>query len=736
MVFTYHSIFSEEELQYILNLPEVLISKEEIDKKQSGSVYFNSALNEYIKNRLTQTFNNDFSNLQSIPMRWIKGDTVRHQDKGEKSFQNSYLVYINDSVGELILNDESYPMVGGTGYLFSEGIRHETRNTSLEPRLLIGPMSETGVSVGIPATTTLQGDGGVDTFYLRQGEDIVEYQKNSEGWNPITTFPITVNNTNPASILKVIFTTNIIVDNVAWYFICSTDGIQIGSSSLNNNERVNIDISGVTDYYGLIENGTEEFDGYNNIYIYNLIVSSTGSTLGAFDPGGWVGRSFFGASATDNYIINCSSTGPIPNGSGGIVGTYCCHPKNAAASMYIYGCSSSGTIDDQAGGIVGGSACSTDSEFTTEMYIEQCYSTGAIGPYGGGIVGSSALNYITSTSYISIYKCYSTGDIAAAAGGIVGAYVGSDTTSEIQLEIDSCYATGSIASDSGGICGDSVRNTNVINCYTTGYFDSDSGGAGIFGYSTNSTAINCYVSGSTNVANGYIFGNSATVPPSCYSEAQNSVDGITGGWNSINANTALTGVPTSGKVGSRWVATILNSPYELNGLGYTPYTINNITSTPQLNQTFIQTISAGESSVQAINADASGNNFSLLAIENGNPSSYDSITISSQTGIISTSSGTAPATYTLIIRSVGSYNITIFNLTIAYGAIQAEEIASCCDKTLDLKGLDYTTRNVLLAGNVIIGSSAIQRSPISYSELLMRKIAYASKRYEKDCLCF
>jgi hypothetical protein len=87
MVSTYQSIFSETELQHILNLPEVLKSKEIIDKKSSGVVNFSSALNETIKARLTQTFNSDFSNLQSIPLRWIRGDTPRHTDSGESSFQ-------------------------------------------------------------------------------------------------------------------------------------------------------------------------------------------------------------------------------------------------------------------------------------------------------------------------------------------------------------------------------------------------------------------------------------------------------------------------------------------------------------------------------------------------------------------------------------------------------------------------------------------------------------------------
>lgn len=723
MITYYNSIFSEEELQYILNLPEVLISKEAIDKKESGSIYFNSALTENIKDRLTQTFNNNFSNLQFIPMRWIKGDTLPHEDRGINSFQNTYLVYINDSVGELILNDESYPMVSGTGYVFSEGIRHKTLNTLSEPRLLIGPMSETGLSVGVPPTT-LQGDGALDTFYIQQGVGVIEYQKNSEGWNPIT-FPVTVNNTNPTSILKVIFTTNIILDSVNCYFICSTDGIQFGSSSLNNNQRVNIDISGVTDYYGLIMNGEDGSGAYNNIYIYNLIVSSTGSTL--LVEGGWVCRGYFGYNATNNYIINCSSTGPINNYCGGIVGWTSGISSSAASSMYIYGCSSSGTIGDFAGGIVGSSCCQSYGNFTAEMYIEQCYSTGEIGMGAGGIVGNYLAYNSDATSYVSIYKCYSTGDINPGyAGGIVGRLAGSELTSEIQLYIDSCYTTGSMmvpGDNCGGICGASVKNTNVKNCYTTGYIDTVNGAGGIFGPdATNSTAINCYVSGSTSEPLGYIFAGDNSIPPSCYSEAKNSVDGMTGGWNSTNANTVLTGAPTSNKVGSRWVATILNTPYELNGFGYTPYTANNITSTPQLNQIYTQTINAGESSVQAINAYASGNDFILLGIQDGNPSSYDSITISSQTGVISTSSSTSPATYTLIIRSVGSYNITIFSLTIS-----GNSAASCCDRTINLKGLDYTTRNDLLAGNVIIGSSAVQRKPISYSELLMKKMAYASK---------
>jgi len=736
MIATYESIFSEIELQYILNLPEVFTSKEIIDKKESGSINFNSVLTENIKAKLTNTFNNDFSKAESIPMRWIKGDTLRHEDKGETPFEKTYLVYINTSVGELVLNDTSYPIIGGTGYTFSEGIYHETRNTSVTPRLLIGPMSETGVRVGA-ASTTLIGDGAVDTFYIHQGDGVIEIQKNSEGWYSIAPLPVYINNTNgnPSSnILKVIFTTNIIVDSINFYFICSTSGIQIGSTSLINGIRVNIDISGVSNFRGFIENGTEESTGYNNIYVYNLnVISSNGSSLNAgSEPAGWLCRGYFGRNGINNYILNCSSTGPINDGCGGIIGFSAAYCDNGLTSkLYVYGCSSSGNIGEGGGGIFASYAAVTNTSVElnsrSEIYIEQCYSTGDLYINAGGIVGTSAAFYLNT--YISVIKCYSTGDVIAdGGGGIVGSHSGyqaSDT--EIHLDIDSCYSTGFISVESGGICGRSVYNTNVTNCYSTGDINVNDNGGGIFGYlnfgNQNLIVNNCYVSGLVNEPMGYIFGGQETVPPSCYSEGANG----SYGWNSINANTALTGVPTSGIIGTIWVATIPDTPYEFNSFGYTPYAIDNISSTPQLNQTYSQTIQAGETSVEAINADASGNNFILLAIQNGNPSSYGSITISSLTGVISTTSSTTPATYTLIIRSLGSYNITFFNLTIAGDNAEVEANLSCCNRPMNLKGLDYVRRNMIIAGNLMHGSTAVQRKPVSSSELLILKMAYASK---------
>lgn len=46
----------------------------------------------------------------------------------------------------------AYPIERGTGYIFLEGLRHETQGTEDVPRLLIGPMSEQGKVVGPFAT--------------------------------------------------------------------------------------------------------------------------------------------------------------------------------------------------------------------------------------------------------------------------------------------------------------------------------------------------------------------------------------------------------------------------------------------------------------------------------------------------------------------------------------------------------------------------------------------------------
>lgn len=148
----FFNAISNSDIDYILNLPEVIVSKRIIDNEDCKSLYFFIKLPIHIKQNILDSMNLNLFNIDEIPMRWIKDDTSKHIDTNNNntSFNDTYLIYLTDNPGQLILNDRSYSISQGTGYVFSEGISHETINTSTTSRLLIGPMNEIGVMVGIP----------------------------------------------------------------------------------------------------------------------------------------------------------------------------------------------------------------------------------------------------------------------------------------------------------------------------------------------------------------------------------------------------------------------------------------------------------------------------------------------------------------------------------------------------------------------------------------------------------
>jgi hypothetical protein len=85
-------------------------------------------------------------------MRWIVGDTTPHIDTGASKFKHTYLVYLNDSEGEFIVDGVSYPIAANTAHVFSEGLEHKTQGTGSVPRLLLGPMNEFAEPVGATIT--------------------------------------------------------------------------------------------------------------------------------------------------------------------------------------------------------------------------------------------------------------------------------------------------------------------------------------------------------------------------------------------------------------------------------------------------------------------------------------------------------------------------------------------------------------------------------------------------------
>lgn len=140
------SILSADDIQYLNQLPEVLEAKSRLESR--NVVYFSIPVTPTIRAALHSRLGLDLSATASIPMRWIQGDTAPHVDRGQSQFQNTYLMYLNDSPGELIVGDASYPIQENTALVFNEGIRHETINTGSVPRLLLGPMNELAEPVG------------------------------------------------------------------------------------------------------------------------------------------------------------------------------------------------------------------------------------------------------------------------------------------------------------------------------------------------------------------------------------------------------------------------------------------------------------------------------------------------------------------------------------------------------------------------------------------------------------
>lgn len=140
-----HDILSSNEIADILNDPIVKTNKANLSDAQKV-VKFEFPLADDMRAKLENRLSIRLS--QTVPMRWVKGDTPPHIDKGDKQFSKTHLIYLTNSVGRLIIDGQSYPIAAGDAHVFSEGLEHCTVNTGTSERLMIGPMSETGFGVG------------------------------------------------------------------------------------------------------------------------------------------------------------------------------------------------------------------------------------------------------------------------------------------------------------------------------------------------------------------------------------------------------------------------------------------------------------------------------------------------------------------------------------------------------------------------------------------------------------
>jgi hypothetical protein len=381
--------------------------------------------------------------------------------------------------------------------------------------------------------STITQNGGI--IYIQQSGNNIQYQSNSTSgsWTTFSSWPVTfVNSNNVAeNILTISLTTNLSISNTTvgtgtnGYFITGSSYITYDGTG----KTVTIDT--VSNYTGLIQNGTSGANGYSNVTVKNINNAISGSSILVTD-GGWICQSYFGKAVNNIVINNCSNSAIISNnGSGGICGSNigdtngnvsisnCSNSGinngtrvggicgrfagNSFGNVSISNCSNTGNnIGERSAGICGQQAGSNNGTVS----ITNCTNNGIIsGNLGGGICSGFA-GFINGN--VIITNCSNTGAISCnLGGGICGTQAGQENG---KISIKNCSNSGIISSKAGGICGGLAGILNgsvsITNCTNNGIISGNLGG-GItciwFGYNSNNlcSIINCYNTGAISGSN-------------------------------------------------------------------------------------------------------------------------------------------------------------------------------------------------------------------------------------------
>jgi hypothetical protein len=110
------NVLTPNEIADIVNHPIVKINQAKLSRENKAD--FSIPLSGEVVAKLAAAFSIDLTHITSIPMRWIRGDTAPHTDKGMDHFSNTYLLYLTDSIGNLIIDGQSYPIRAGDAHIF------------------------------------------------------------------------------------------------------------------------------------------------------------------------------------------------------------------------------------------------------------------------------------------------------------------------------------------------------------------------------------------------------------------------------------------------------------------------------------------------------------------------------------------------------------------------------------------------------------------------------------------
>jgi hypothetical protein len=143
-IFTFQPLTSSE-IDTILSLNAQVI--EDASLNLEGKKRLLLVIPDILLEKISNVFG--ISLTSPLPAQLVKGDTPLHTDHGPSEFDYTYLMYLTDSQGSLVLEDTSFPITKGSAFQFSEGISHGTVDTENTIRFSIGPFNEFQQYVGI-----------------------------------------------------------------------------------------------------------------------------------------------------------------------------------------------------------------------------------------------------------------------------------------------------------------------------------------------------------------------------------------------------------------------------------------------------------------------------------------------------------------------------------------------------------------------------------------------------------
>ncbi len=341
---------------------------------------------------------------------------------------------------------QAYTLTPDTGYTFGSVGGTCPAGTWVHRSYVTGAVtgacttSFTAVTPSAGGASSLSDD---DNLYIRQENGVLQYSTDQSSWSAAG-WPLSITNTGLGT-LTVHLLSDLTLTDANSYFVVNSGNITFDGEASSLTAPTIVTVVDVTDYPGLIANGSSVASGYGGITVSDVAVVSEGSTL--LLGGGWIGQAYFGAgSGMTSSFSDCYSTGSIPADGGGIVGAN-------SSGANVDECFATGSIDVDAGGIIG--------RYADAAVVTSSYSTSRVSARGGGIIGANSSNSTVQSSF-------GVGSITASGGGIVG-------SSPVNVSVSNSYSAG-LGTGGGIIAGsgtDGATNYSESNNSNSGWSDTN-----------------------------------------------------------------------------------------------------------------------------------------------------------------------------------------------------------------------------------------------------------------------